>query len=40
MAELRATLSDWLDSVVKCDEGRSDEDTEEFGGLIAFYLID
>lgn len=39
IAELRATLMTWLDSVQGCEQS-SDERAEEFGGLIAFYQID
>ncbi len=38
IAELRATLKEWLDSVLDCDESAAD-DAEDFGGLIAFYQI-
>lgn len=39
IAELRAKLKEWLDSVTNCDESAAD-DAEDFGGLIAFYRID
>lgn len=39
IAELRATLREWLESVPNCDES-SAEDSREIGGLIAFYEID
>jgi len=39
IAELRTTLQEWIDSLPDCDQLPA-EDTEEFGGLIAFYLID
>lgn len=39
IAELRATLQDWLESVPNCDQSPG-EDAREIGGLIAFYQID
>lgn len=39
IAELRATLTDWVDSIPSCDESPADG-TREFGGLIAFYQTD
>ena len=39
IAELRATLREWFESVPNDDELPA-EDTREFGGLIAFYEID
>ena len=39
IAELRAMLNEWVDSVPGSDAA-SDDDAEEFGGLIAFYRID
>jgi predicted ArsR family transcriptional regulator len=39
IAELRDSLSEWCKSVQDNSE-HSDEDAEEFGGLIAFYPID
>ena len=39
IAELRATLNEWLDSVADCDQSTAD-DGREIGGLIAFYPID
>lgn len=40
IAELRAKLKEWLDSVTNCDESAAADDAEDFGGLIAFYRID
>jgi len=39
IAELRATLKEWIDSVLNCDQSPTD-DAKEIGGLIAFYKID
>ena len=39
IAELRATLQEWLDSV-PTNEQSAAEDAREIGGLIAFYQID
>lgn len=39
IAELRATLKEWLDSVPNCDQSPAD-DAKDIGGLIAFYQID
>ncbi len=39
IAELRATLKDWLDSVPSSDQSAAD-DARDIGGLIAFYRID
>lgn len=39
IAELRETLSAWLDSVPTCDKSAA-EDAKDIGGLIAFYQID
>lgn len=39
IAELRTALQAWLESVTRCDPAPA-EDTEEIGGLIAFYRID
>lgn len=39
IAELRATLKEWVDSVASCDQSTAD-DAREFGGLVAFYEID
>jgi predicted ArsR family transcriptional regulator len=39
IAELQATLNQWLDSVTNCDQS-PDGDAKEIGGLIAFYQID
>ena len=39
IAELRATLETWLESLPQ-DEDPPSQDTSEFGGLIAFYKID
>ena len=39
IAELRATLNEWIDSVPGCDDAPA-ADAKEFGGLIAFYEID
>lgn len=39
IAELRATLKEWIDSVLNCDQSPTD-DAKEIGGLIAFYEID
>lgn len=39
IAELRATLREWLDSVPSSDQPPAD-DAKEIGGLIAFYEID
>ena len=39
IAELRATLQEWLDSVPGCDQAPAD-DAKDIGGLIAFYEID
>lgn len=39
IAELRATLQQWLESVQNCDPSPA-EDAREIGGLIAFYQID
>jgi predicted ArsR family transcriptional regulator len=39
VAELRESLTEWLDSIQGCDES-PDDDSKEFGGLIAFYHLD
>lgn len=39
IAELRATLKEWLDSLPNSDQSAAD-DAKDFGGLIAFYRID
>lgn len=39
IAELRATLREWIDSLPNCDQSPSN-DAKDFGGLIAFYQID
>ena len=39
IAELRDMLREWLDSVQSCEES-SDDGTDDFGGLIAFYEIE
>ena len=39
IAELRATLQEWLESVPNADESESD-DYQEFGGFVAFYKVD
>lgn len=39
IAELRAVLQSWLDSVSRCEQ-RCEEDATDFGGLVAFYQID
>lgn len=39
IAELRAKLQEWLESVPNVDESQSDR-YQDFGGLIAFYKID
>lgn len=39
IAELRATLKEWLDSVPNSDQSTAD-DAKDIGGLIAFYRID
>ena len=39
IAELRATLKAWLDSIPECDEAAADE-AREIGGLIAFYQLE
>ena len=39
IAELRATLKRWIDSLPNCDEAPAN-DARDFGGLIAFYEID
>jgi predicted ArsR family transcriptional regulator len=38
IAELRATLKEWIDSVLICDQSPAD-DAKDIGGLIAFYEI-
>lgn len=39
IAELRATLNEWLDSVADCDQSSAD-DGRNIAGLIAFYPVD
>jgi len=39
IAELRATLKEWLDSIPSCEQS-SANDAKDIGGLIAFYQID
>lgn len=39
IAELRAVLEEWLDSVSSCEQP-SENNARGFGGLIAFYQID
>ena len=39
IAELRATLQDWLDTVQESEE-LGDEEARSFGGLVAFYQSD
>jgi predicted ArsR family transcriptional regulator len=39
VAELRASLDEWIDSLPACEE-LTDEDSQAFGGLIAFYQMD
>jgi predicted ArsR family transcriptional regulator len=39
IAELRATLKNWLDSIPNCDQAPAGG-AKEIGGLIAFYEID
>lgn len=39
IAQLRATLREWIDSVSICDESPAD-DAKDIGGLIAFYQIE
>ncbi len=39
IAELQATLQEWLESIPSCDDSVA-EDARDFGGLVAFYRID
>ena len=39
IAELRSALQAWLDALPDCGDAPG-EDTEEFGGIVAFYRID
>lgn len=39
IAELRATLTSWIESLPNCEQSPSKDD-KDFGGLIAFYEID